>query len=88
MKAGQAELDREHGLGERTDEQLLNLINGAIFRLGYVRGIHEFDTVQLLGEIPKGTCATIEKIEALLDSHTGKLKIERTDGGKWRQVIE
>lgn len=86
MKAGQAELDREHEPGERTDEQMLNLINGAIYRLGYVRGIHEFTAAVVLMEMPKGTGTTTEKIEALLSTHTGELKIERTDGGTWRQV--
>ena len=37
----QAELDRASGQGERTDEQMINLIRGAIYKLGYVCGIHE-----------------------------------------------
>ena len=61
-------------------------IRSAIYKLGYVRSIHEFTPAQILMEMPKGTGATTEAIEAQLKDQATDLKIERTDNGKWRQI--
>ena len=82
----QSELDRTSGLGETTEENLNTLIKAAIFKLGYVRGIHEFNAVEVFMELPKGTGATKEKIEAHLNDHAEDLKIESMGGGMWRQA--
>jgi len=83
----QEKLDEECGLGSsQTDEQRLNLIRGAIYRLGYVRSIHEFTPVQVLMELPKGTGMRTETVEQFMAVHVPDLKIERTDGSRW-QVI-
>jgi len=82
----QAELDQASGLGTITGEQLAMMIKSAIYKLGYVRNIHEFASVEVLMELPKGTGITTEKIETYLATHTAELKITRPAGGKWRQV--
>ena len=79
----QAELDRQKFAGG--DLELVNLIKSGIYKLGYVKGIHEFTAVEVLMEMPKGTGATTEKIGAHLDTHAADMKIERI-GDKWRKV--
>ena len=81
----QTELDRASGLGAITGEQLTTMIKSAIYKLGYVKGIHEFTAVEVLMEMPKGTGATTEKIGAHLDTHAADMMIEKI-GDKWRKV--
>ena len=82
----QTELDQASGLGTITGEQLAMIIKSAIYKLGYVRDIHDFTAVEVLMELPKGTGITTDKIETYLTTHTADLKINRPAGGKWRQV--
>ena len=82
----QAELDQASGLGTITGEQLATMIKSAIYKLGYVRDIHDFTAVEVQMELPKGTGITTEKIKTYLATHTADLKITRPAGGKWRQV--
>lgn len=81
----QAELDRDHRLGDMNDERLFNLLQSAIYKLGYVRSIHEFNAVEVLMEFPKGTGATIETVESFMTDSAADLKIERV-GDKWTKV--
>ena len=83
----QAELDKRHGLGGSSDDRALSLIRSAIYRLGYVRSIHEFTPIQVLMELPKGTSMKAETVEQFMIDHAADLKIERMGGGRWRQVI-
>lgn len=82
----QTELDQASGLGTITGEQLAMIIKSAIYKLGYVRDIHDFTAVEVLMELPKGTGITTDKIETYLTTHTADLKINMPAGGKWRQV--
>ncbi len=61
-------------------------ISAAIFKLGYVCGIDEFTSTEVLMELPKGTGATAEKISAYLNDHAKDLKITRLPDGKWRRI--
>lgn len=82
----QAELDQASRHGTITDEQLGTMIKSAIFKIGYVRGRHEFTPAHVLMESPKDAGAELEMIRAYLIEHEGDLKIERIGDGVWRQV--
>ena len=69
-----------------SDDRALNLIRSAIYRLGYVRSIHEFTPVQVLMELPKGTGMTVEMVEQFMIGNAADLKIECMNGDMWRQV--
>jgi len=82
----QAELAQASGPDIISDEQIPLMTRSAIYKLGYVRGLHEFTAVEALMEFPKATGITVELLETYLSDHAADLKIERTDSGTWRQV--
>ena len=84
--ACQAELDQASGRGAITGEQLGTMIKSAIFKIGYVRGLHEFNPAQVLMAFPKDTGAKTEMIKAYLIEHEDDLKVERISDDFWRQV--
>jgi len=42
------------------------MVGGAMYRLGYVRSIHEFTPVQVLMELKKGTGMKTETVEQFM----------------------
>ena len=86
----QQEIDRQHGFGADTQqpsgEELLPTFKDVISKLGYARGLHEFTSVQMLMEMPKGLGCTVESVEVFLADYAEDLQIRRTDSGKWQMT--